>query len=167
MRPVPRTGFASSVSTQCFALPHVKAVPTTSQLYLLPDFPSLCQVWPVSFGQTLLAEVAGVAVAARHNITATAIVNAVTILRIRFPFLSGRLQQPLERHAGSFRQASDGGGRPLELAQHDLVLADQQRAVVDDAVFEAAAHALVERMDVFVPNAGPEALCDEAVAFRL
>ena len=124
----------TNVSTQCFAFPHVNALPMTSQLYLLPDFPSACHVCPVRGAQMLFAAVAGMPAGARSNIAEAAMTKSVASLSIGLPFLSGCLEQPLERHRGPLREAADRSDRPFELAQHDLVLADEHRAAVDDAV---------------------------------
>src|SRR3954468_16213686 len=75
-----------------------------------------------------------------------------------------RVYEPLARDACSLARALDGGARgPVEEAQHELVVGEQQRAEVDDAVAGRAPvephGAAGDMLELALADAGPETLC--------
>ena len=74
------------------------------------------------------------------------------------------MQDPLERDARLFRDGTHRVRWAVELAEDDLVLAEEDRAEVADAEPRRRLRdAAVERLEVRVVDVGPEALGDEAL----
>ena len=84
------------------------------------------------------------------------------------PGRAGAPEDPSEGDRRSLGDAPNGGGRALEQTEHDLVLDDEHRAEVANALAcsrelaRAARDPLVERAQVVSAHAGPIALGDEA-----
>lgn len=81
-------------------------------------------------------------------------------------------EDPLERNLGALGDAVDGFGAALELAEHDLVLAQEERAEIPDSVGRQEGRnclldAAVERLQVGVLDARPEALGHVPLALRI
>ena len=80
-------------------------------------------------------------------------------------------EDPRERDARLLGDVPDGFDAALELAEHDLVVAEEQGAEVLDAVRRREGRnclldTAVECFEIGVRDTGPEALCDEPFALR-
>src|SRR5262249_10531058 len=103
--------------------------------------------------------------------TANARQARARVLRIWAPLLEGRrdrgLEQALERNPGTFGDSANRVSRALELAEHDLVLANQERAEVAHAVSKSKNDARIERTHVVLPHVGPVTLRHVAPGCRI
>jgi hypothetical protein len=76
------------------------------------------------------------------------------------------MEDALERDVRAFCDGSYRLGLAVELAEHDLVLAEEDRPEIADVESRRhLRHATVERVEVGFADVGPEALRDEAAGF--
>jgi len=77
------------------------------------------------------------------------------------------VEDPFERHARPFRDRADAVGGPVELAEDDFVLAQEDRPEVADVeLCRRRCDAAIESVEVGLADVGPEALGDEAGGSR-
>ena len=77
------------------------------------------------------------------------------------------MEDAFERHARSFGDGADAVRGPVELAEDDLVLAQEDRSeVADMELRRRLGNAAIQSVEVGLADVGPEALGDETLHLR-